>query len=80
MTRYLNLDGDSGVVAFEIAADAIIVGFVSGCDYEYTKASAGADAIEAMKRLAEAGRGLATYINRHKPPYARKFRPGVRRF
>ncbi|MEJ1097507.1 MULTISPECIES: hypothetical protein [unclassified Pseudoxanthomonas] len=66
MKRYLDLSGDSGVVAYELRPDAIKVKF-RGSDrvYVYSHASAGATHVARMKRLAEAGRGLSTYISRH---------------
>jgi hypothetical protein len=66
MQRYRNLAGDSGVVAYAIAPTSIRVKFV-GSDriYEYSHASAGKTHVDAMKRLAQAGRGLSTYISRH---------------
>jgi hypothetical protein len=41
MERYKNLGGDSGVVAYEIGADSIKVGFSDGSLYLYTYGSAG---------------------------------------
>ncbi|NDK39484.1 hypothetical protein DT603_11585 [Pseudoxanthomonas gei] len=66
MERYGNLAGDSGVVAYAITARSILVKF-AGSDrlYEYSHASAGKAHVETMKRLAQAGRGLSTYISRH---------------
>jgi hypothetical protein len=66
MKRYLNLSGDSGVAAYALRADAIEVKF-RGSDrvYVYSNASAGATHVARMKRLAEAGKGLSTYISRH---------------
>jgi len=66
MKRYLDLSGDSGVVAYELRPDAIKVKF-RGSDrvYVYSHASAGATHVARMKRLAEAGKGLSTYISRH---------------
>lgn len=64
MTRYLNLAGNSPIVAFHIGAGHIDIVFRDGGTYRYTNASAGAQRIVAMKRLAVAGRGLATYITR----------------
>lgn len=63
--RYKNLDGDSGVAAYEIGDDSILVQFKSGASYAYTYASAGRSNIEHMKRLAVAGEGLSTFISRH---------------
>ena len=66
MQRYRNLAGDSGVVAYAITPSSISVKFV-GADsiYEYSHASAGKAHVEEMKRLAQAGRGLSTYISQH---------------
>jgi hypothetical protein len=73
--RYNNLSGDSGVVAYELRAESIIVQFQDGWKYEYTAASAGADAIGTMHSLAIAGRGLSTFISTSvRERYARKFR------
>jgi hypothetical protein len=73
--RYKNLSGDSGVVAYGLESESITVQFQDGWKYEYTNASAGADAVEVMKRLAISGRGLSTYISTSvRERYARKFR------
>jgi hypothetical protein len=66
MKRYANHSGDSGVEAYAIGATSIHVKF-RGNDrvYEYSNASAGIANVARMKRLAEAGRGLATFISRH---------------
>ena len=75
MQRYKNLSGQSGVEAFDIADDSIIVWFKAGHTrtYLYTYASAGRQAIERMKELALAGNGLNSYIGLHvKDGYARK--------
>ncbi|HEY0733473.1 MAG TPA: hypothetical protein VGD69_01080 [Herpetosiphonaceae bacterium] len=63
MEQYQNLSGDSGVVAYEIGDDSITVEFSRGGVYRYDYESAGREAIERMKELAHAGRGLNTYIN-----------------
>jgi hypothetical protein len=65
MKRYRNLEGHSGVVAYEIDLQKISVEFVSGDIYDYTYGSAGRARVETMKALAEAGRGLATFISRY---------------
>jgi hypothetical protein len=61
--RYGNLSGDSGVTGYEIGRDRIEVWFRGGASYVYTHASAGREAIERMKELAESGRGLSTFIS-----------------
>ncbi|MDZ7692355.1 MAG: hypothetical protein U5K69_14670 [Balneolaceae bacterium] len=65
MKPYKDLDGDSGVAAYEIGDQSIKVQFKSGSAYLYTYASAGAGHIEKMKQLAKAGDGLNSYINRN---------------
>lgn len=67
MKRYANRSGNSGVLAYELRADAIRVKFRNGEVYVYTRASAGAQAVVAMSALAEAGQGLSTFISRYKP-------------
>lgn len=64
MERYKNLAGDSPIVAYKILGDAIIVKFHDRPPYRYSYASAGLENVERMKRLARAGRGLATFISR----------------
>lgn len=66
MVRYKNLSGDSGVEAYEIGPDYIIVKF-SGASrtYSYSYGRAGSGHVEQMKILAITGRGLSTYISRH---------------
>ncbi|MDE1183335.1 hypothetical protein [Paraburkholderia sp.] len=66
MKRYLNLDGQSGVDAYETGDDYIDVRFRAGTVYTYTSASVGARHLAALKRLAAQGRGLATYISSHR--------------
>ncbi|MBO6881879.1 hypothetical protein [Winogradskyella sp.] len=74
MARYRNLGGDSGVYSYEIGNNSIIVTFSTNASYEYTYESAGARHIENMKRLAQQGHGLNSYINKHvKKGYSRIF-------
>lgn len=67
MPTYRNLSGDSGILAYEYGNDWIEVEFRSGRwrFYTYTCSSAGQERIEQMKILANAGRGLNAYIDRH---------------
>ena len=64
MTRYKNLGGKSGIVAYEYGDDYIRVEFKDGARYLYTYESADPDNIEEMKQLAENGQGLNSFINR----------------
>ena len=73
MPQYRNLDGNSGVDAYEIGTDFIDVRFRAGGTYRYDHTSPGALHVERMKELAIDGRGLSTYISRHvRKAYARK--------
>jgi hypothetical protein len=64
MPRYRNLSGHSGVASYETTSDSITLTFVNGERYVYTVASTGASAINRMKALANAGRGLSTFVSR----------------
>ena len=66
MQNYRNQPGNSGVGAYAIHVDAIVVRFVNGSTYRYARASAGARHLAAMKKLARAGAGLSAYISRHR--------------
>jgi hypothetical protein len=66
MEPYLNLNGNSGVVAYEIGTDFIRVQFHDKPPYLYTYESIGRENVEEMKRRAIVGRGLATFINQHR--------------
>lgn len=75
MDIYRDVDGDSGVHAYEIGADFIRVQFSTGVVYLYTYASAGMQNIERMKQLARNGDGLNAFINTTvRKAYARKER------
>lgn len=75
MERYKNIDGDSGVTAFEIGQGSITVQFKNGAVYFYNNQSAGPANIIEMHRLAATGRGLNSFINRVvRKSYAQKLR------
>ncbi len=74
-STYTDIDGDSGVVAYQAGPDHIWVRFESGTEYQYTEATAGSDVIDEMKRLAAAGDGLNSYISRDGVTYAQKRQP-----
>ena len=75
MQRYMNLNGNSGVLAFEIAPGEITVQFEKSGFYLYTDASAGSANIVQMQSLAQAGRGFGTFIKQAvNKGYARKWR------
>jgi hypothetical protein len=64
MSHYRDINGDSGVSAYEAGSSFIDVRFKNGSVYRYTSTSAGAAAIETMKQLAARGDGLNAFINR----------------
>ena len=74
MIPYENISGNSGVVAYDAKEEGITVQFRSGryTVYTYAYESAGADAVEAMKNLAQQGHGLNSYISKNKPGYSEK--------
>ena len=74
MQTYSNLGGDSGVLAYQIGDDNIIVQFNKGQDtfYKYTYSSTGSPVVEVLKNLARHGRGLNSYISTNKPGYSLK--------
>lgn len=66
MERYLDLDGDSGIHAYEIGDTYIRVQFDRTFKiYIYSYRSAGAGRVEDMKKLARNGDGLNSYIMRY---------------
>lgn len=76
MTPYLNLSGQSNVIAYEITQDAIHVVFKSGTqrNYLYNSVRPGQAVVGNMKQLAQQGRGLNSYISRVvKSNFARKW-------
>lgn len=64
MQRYRNLDGASGVAAYDIGDGVIRIRFVNGDTYEYTDEVTGREHVHNMQLLARAGRGLASYVSR----------------
>ncbi len=63
LTRYRDVNGDSGISAYRYAHDWIQVQFTDGGLYEYRASKIGQTHIDEMKRLADSGDGLNTYIN-----------------
>jgi len=75
MKRYQNLSGNSTVAAYELAKDAVTIGFKTRAVYIYNNQSAGPANISRMKVLAQAGKGLGTFIDANvKKLFARKTR------
>ena len=65
MQWYADIDGDSGIAAYELGSDAIVIRFKQGGTYRYDASAPGAKHVRQMQKLARAGRGLNEYINRH---------------
>jgi hypothetical protein len=65
MEKYMNLNRNSGVEAYEIGRHSITVEFKDGNVYLYTYRSAGRVNVEKMQELARAGRGLNTFISQN---------------
>lgn len=63
--NYKDYDNDSGVSSYRYGDTYIQVEFTSGKKYLYTYESAGKENIENMKKLAEDGNGLNSYINKN---------------
>jgi len=75
MEKYLDINNDSGISAYEINDNFIHVKFRDGCIYEYTSSSVGRSNLDTMKRLAQSGDGLNSFImKRVKKEYSRKWR------
>ena len=75
MEKYKNLGGGSGVAAYEIGQESVTVQFRDGATYLYTSQSAGDSNLSEMQRLAVAGHGLNSFINRVvRKGYAQKLR------
>jgi hypothetical protein len=65
MERYLDRSGQSGIAAYEIREQAIVLRFKDGGTYLYDWTKPGWNHVEAMKLRARQGRGLTGYVNRH---------------
>lgn len=66
MIAYRDVDGDSGVLAYEFGVDYIDIQFKGTSRiYRYSYQSAGRENIETMKVLAKNGDGLNSFINKN---------------
>jgi len=64
LKRYADIEGNSGVAAYECGPDWIDVVFKnSDSVYRYSYASTGKAHVERMKKLADSGDGLSAYIS-----------------
>jgi hypothetical protein len=64
MKAYKDINGDSGVTAYDYGDDWIRVQFKDGKSYEYLASKIGKTHISAMRALADDGDGLNSYIMR----------------
>lgn len=66
MERYKGQDDhDSGVIAYELLPDGIILLYKTYRKYLYDYDKPGKVHVEEMKKLAKAGSGLTKYVNQH---------------
>ncbi len=65
MKPYKDSNGDSGIIEYEYGDNWISLKIKYGGVYTYRSARVGATHIATMKRLADAGDGLNSYINTH---------------
>ncbi len=63
MKPYKDVDGDSGVLAYDYDQETIRVQFKHGGTYTYRSSKIGVTHLSTMKRLADSGDGLNAYIN-----------------
>jgi len=64
MKRYRNLSGQSGITRYTTGPDYIEVEFSNDRIYLYNYKSTGEGNVEQMKKLADAGSGLSTFISK----------------
>ena len=60
---YRDESGKSGIYGYEVCEDFIDIYFKKGSQYKWTYDSAGQENVEEMKRLAQLGTGLNSFIN-----------------
>lgn len=65
MKAYRDINGNSGISAYDYGDDWIKVQFKGGDTYEYQASKIGQARITAMKAFADAGDGLNSYIKRN---------------
>ena len=77
MKEYKNRAGNSGIISYDYGLDWIHVQFEDGDVYEYNYEVTGELDVEEMKRLADHGVGLNSFINRFvRNYYSRKVSEG----
>jgi hypothetical protein len=65
MKRYRNLDGHAGIRSYEYGPGWIHIWFTRGGGYRYTSRKVGPENLATMKKLADGGKCLTTFINQH---------------
>ena len=65
MKKYINANGNAGIIAYESGSDFIKIKFRDGETYLYNYKNPGKLCVEKMKMLAEKGNGLTTFINKN---------------
>lgn len=65
MKTYANINKDSGIAAYDYDDDWIRIRFKDGGTYEYHEYKIGYVHLATMKRLADSGHGLNSYINKN---------------
>ncbi|MFL6576065.1 MAG: hypothetical protein ACJ8MR_05585 [Povalibacter sp.] len=65
MLKYKDIEGDSGIAAYEIGPRSIKVKFSRDGTYLYDDSVPGTQHVIEMQRRARMGKGLNTYINRY---------------
>jgi hypothetical protein len=65
MKTYTDTNGDSGISAYDYGEDWIRIQFKFGGTYEYRSSGIGLAHLATLKRLADSGDGLNTYINKN---------------
>lgn len=65
MIRYKNSGGDSGVYAYQLVYNYLLVQFSDGSIYKYSYLKPGKYHVDNMKNLAQSGEGLNSYINKN---------------
>jgi len=71
---YQSPNNSSSIATYKYGSDWICVKFRKSSVYEYTYISAGKSNVEKMKKLADSGNGLNTFINKNvRKRYSKKF-------
>lgn len=71
MPKYAN--AKSGIIAYEISDDSILIEFKGGTKYLYNYNISGKSNVETMKALAKKGSGLNAFIHKNvKHQYIKK--------